>query len=213
MFDFLKPPTDNLYKFIALTGLLLAVVSVVLPSYALYALELQRLQSRKAVNIAKAEIESANLYKVLLGASEKSAEAAGKGADAARANLESARVSKGPDKAKRMEDAKNQLLKAMTQLQEESTELGKKTDEFHRQAVSIIRNTEESEYQVEVLETIGLAAFYSKFLLFAGVAVGLTLSVFGFILWYRKVQVFEDRVLKKAAIEILSEIQEQVAST
>ena len=91
MFDFLKPPTDNLYKFIALTGLLLLVVSVALPAYALYALEIKRLEAKQEVNIAKAEIESANLFKVLLEASQKSADAAKKGADAALANVESRR--------------------------------------------------------------------------------------------------------------------------
>ena len=208
MFDFLKPPTDNLYKFIALTGLLLLVVSVALPAYALYALEIKRLEAKHEVNIAKADIESANLFKVLLDASQKSADSAGKGADAARANVDAARLYRGPDKAKRMEDAKNQLLKSTTQLQEASADFGKKTEEFHRQAVLLVRQTQESEYQTDVLETINLAAFYSKFLLFAGVAVGLSLSVLGFILWYRKVQVFEDRVLERAAAKALSENQE-----
>ena len=203
----------NLYKFIALTGLLLLVVSVVLPTYALYALEIKRLEAKHEVNIAKAEIESANLFKVFLDASQKSADSAQKGTDAALANVEAAKLAQGTDKAKRMEEAKNQLLKAMTQLQEATADLGKKTDEFHRQAESIVRKTQESEYQVEVLDTINLAAFYSKFLLFAGVAVGLTLSVFGFVLWYRKVQVFEDKVLEKAAAEALAENQEQVATT
>ena len=58
----------------------------------------------------------------------------------------------------------------MTQLQEESTELGKKPMSFIDRLFRLSEILKRASRQVEVLETIGLAAFYSKFLLFAGVA-------------------------------------------
>lgn len=214
MFDFLKPPTDNLYKFIALTGLLLLVVSVALPAYALYALEIKRLEAKREVNITKDEIENSKVMKLLVESAQQKMDAAKTAGEAANENLKLAQISKGTSsqRLKRLEEAKAEVQKALIHLQETTSDFSKKADEYFKQVTLVTRRTVDNEYQVEVMDSIALAAFYSKFLLFAGVSLGLTLSVFGFILWYRKVQVFEDRVLTKAAAEALSENQEEVVT-
>ena len=68
MFDLLKPPTDNLYKFIALSGLLLLIVSIVLPGYAVVNLEWKRLAAVRELNITKGEIEQSKAMVTTLDA-------------------------------------------------------------------------------------------------------------------------------------------------
>lgn len=65
MFDLLKPPTDNLYKFIALTGLLVLIISVVLPAYSLVTMEMKRLDVVRELNKTSATLEEAKSLGVL----------------------------------------------------------------------------------------------------------------------------------------------------
>jgi len=151
MFDVLKPPTDNLYKFIALTGLLILVISVVLPSYALYALELKRLEAVREINITKGEIEGSTSLKLLVDSAEKTVASANLEAQGALEYAKLAQLEKGSPstRLKRWEEAESRLEKAMTHLREASSDYGKKTDEYNQLASSIVRRTIDNEYQTE----------------------------------------------------------------
>jgi predicted S18 family serine protease len=206
MFDSLKPPTDNLYKFIALTGLLILVISIVLPSYALYALELKRLEAAREINITKGEIEESKALKLLLDSAEKTVASAKLEAEGALEYAKLAKLKKGSPstKLKTWEEAESRLEKAMTHLRDTSSDYGKKTDEYYKLASSIARRTIDNEYQTEVLEAVNVGVVLTKLLIICGVPLGLIFMLVGFLLWYRKVQKFEDKVLEKAAREILN---------
>lgn len=97
-----------------------------------------------------------------------------------------------------IEAATQRLRDASQKLQSKTEDLGKKTAEAHTRNI-------ETDYQNELLETINLGFVLSKILLLIGSLVGIVLALLGFVLWYRKVQVFEDRVLEKTATDLLSQ--------
>lgn len=207
MFDLLKPPTDNLYKFIALTGLLILVISVVLPAYALVTLEMKRLDLVRELNKTSATLDEAKTLGEEAEAATHNAQAASSQVDAAVARYKAMPKSKHPSRQEANErlrrldeiEAASQGLRDATQkLQAKTEEFGKKTSEAHNRSI-------ETDYQNEVLDTINLGFDLSKLLLLIGSFVGIVIALLGFVLWYRKVQVFEDRVLAKEAADLLSQ--------
>ena len=212
MFDLLKPPTDNLYKFIALTGLLVLIISVVLPAYALVTIEMKRLDVVRELNKTSATLEEAKSLGIEAEAATHDAHAASSQVDAAVARYKAMPKSKHPSRQEATErlrrldeiEAATQRLRDTAQkLQSKTEELGKKTAEAHTRSI-------ETDYQNEVLETINLGFVLSKILLLIGSLVGLVIALLGFVLWYRKVQLFEDRVLEKAATDLLSQKDDSV---
>lgn len=207
MFDLLKPPTDNLYKFIALTGLLILIISVVLPAYALVTMEMKRLEVVRELNKTSATLDEAKSLGVEAEAATHDAHAASSQVDAAVARYKAMPKSKHPSRQEaterlrrldEIEAATQRLRDASQKLQSKTEELGRKTSEAHTRNI-------ETDYQNEVLETINLGFVLSKILLLIGSLVGLVIALLGFVLWYRKVQAFEDRVLEKTATDLIAQ--------
>lgn len=61
MFNFLTPPTDNLYKFIAITGLLFIFASLFYPTFFNIQINERILDSEKDVETATKDIETATI--------------------------------------------------------------------------------------------------------------------------------------------------------
>jgi hypothetical protein len=199
MFDVLKPPTDNLYKFIALTGLLVLIVSVVLQAYALVTMEMKRLEVVRELNKTNATLSEAKGLGEEPEGAKHDANAASVKLDAAVARYKAMPKSKHPSRQEateqlrrldEIEAASQRLRDASKELQSKAEELGRKTAEAHTRSI-------ETEYQNEVLETINLGFVLSKILLLIGSLVGIVIALLGFVLWYRKVQLFEERVIRK----------------
>jgi len=207
MFDLLKPPTDNLYKFIALTGLLVLIISLVLPAYALVTLEMKRLEVVKELNLTSAALDEAKTLADETEAATREADAANAQIDGALARYKAMPKSKHPSRQEiterlrrldEIEAATKDLREASQKLQSKTDEIGKKTAEAHNRSIN-------TDYHNEVLETINVGFFFSKILLIIGLLSGIVVALFGFVLWYRKVQIFEDQVLKKAAMDVLAD--------
>lgn len=207
MFDLLKPPTDNLYKFIALTGLLLLIISVVLPAYAIVTMEMKRLDVVRELNKTSATLDEAKNLGVEAEAATHDAHAASSLVDAAVARYKAMPKSKHPSRQEATERLRrlDEIEAATQRLRDASQKLQSKTEELGRKTAEAQTRNIETDYQNELLETINLGFIVSKILLLIGSLVGIVLALLGFILWYRKVQVFEDRVLQKTATDLLSQ--------
>jgi hypothetical protein len=55
--DFLKPPTDNLYKFVPIPGLLLVLVSLTYPPWLSYRLNISIYELEKDTKILELEVK------------------------------------------------------------------------------------------------------------------------------------------------------------
>jgi hypothetical protein len=206
MFDVLKPPTDNLYKFLALTGLLLLIISVVLPGYALFSLELKRLEALKELNLTKAEIEKSKILQSESESAKHLVDAANLQVQAAQLRGESLTKKKhlSRQELKELKQRVDEVEKAMNNLRDATKTFQSKSEALGKQVAIVELRTVDNEYQGEVLESINLALFFLKFLLFVGIIAGGLIAMVGFGLWYRKVQVFEDIILKLTATEMSS---------
>lgn len=144
--NMLQPPTDSLYKFMAVSGLLILCFSVVWPELRIYELEQQTIQVMGEVNMLK--IETDNLKEdVAIHDKDKSV---------TEALIE-----------------KRRLLEIKLEQFRTKADLGKLATTNTRRMSHI---------------------------LYMGAALGLILSFLGFILWYRRVQMWQDIAIRKEAL-------------
>ncbi len=203
MFDFFKPPTDNLYKFVALSGLLLLVVSLVLPAYAVVNLEWKRLEAVRELNITKGEIEQSKTAELEVKSAKLTIDAALKEADAANLRVDAVQKQKvSVKKLKELKEAVKQLEKTLSNVSDAQSRLHEKIDAYTKIVNNVSVRTIDNEYQGEVVDSVLAMEKASEVLGLCGGILGVVLAVGGFAFWYRKVQVFEDRILKKAAQEV-----------
>ena len=144
--NIIQPPTDSLYKFMAVSGLLILCFSMIWPELRLYELEQQMIQVVGEVNILKVEAN----------------------------NLKEDMESLGKDKR-----TPNALIEKRQLLEIKIEQIKTKGD------LAILATTDTKRMNR---------------ILSIGVAFGLILSLLGFILWYLKVQMWQDIAIKKDAL-------------
>ena len=142
----INPPTDNLYKFIAISGVVILILSVGFPF-------------SKATNLSIKEAEITGDYIRLIEESK-------------------------------FGDAPGALFTGDTKKTKEHIDfLNKQTKESNRH----LRGIEQKERIVKILKQE--IRFYTWVGIVGG-TLGLAVSLFGFFLWYSRVQKYEDIILK-----------------
>lgn len=141
-------PTDNLYKFMALSGLLILILSIAYPTYRTLELEQQRQMIRGEIKILEGDVDL--LLKIAL------------------ANTKVRHKTTDPD-----------FLQAVQ----------------HKNTLARI---EARGMQLDLLES---QIKQYKWLYWVGFFIGLLLTVWGFLLWYLRVQRFQDMLLKRQVSE------------
>jgi cell division protein FtsB len=173
-------PTDNLYKFIALTGLTLVVLSILFPIVKLNELEVAVLQTQTKRKVLEIEIKALEEdfeylskstkqleHKIdLLDKSAKSPHAKAKSAEPLRAKSE-------------------QLESQLEDLKE------------RRRNIAIKKAEQQGQEQQGVLLLKQISKGWSLFKV-VGI-LGLVITHFGFFLWYRRVQIPADEQAKQKA--------------
>jgi hypothetical protein len=143
--NFPNLPTDNLYKFCALAGLIATILSIVLPNIALHNLNLELIKTNGEIKVLEAE---------------------------------SRHFKAAENKDNLSPEEKTNLLEKSKELEIKLIQLNSKND-----AENFLTA------QARHWRSIG----------FFGVFLGVLLVATGFILWYRKVQIYQDMILKKEA--------------
>jgi hypothetical protein len=182
-------PTDNLYKFIALTGVILLVISLTYPEYQkktlrdeieVYNGEVRRLKLEKAKSIEKQK----ELKKRIAILDEKS-----------NCNCHSIVNDSIIVRTKIIEGPKDliELSSEIDKLIEEYTQLNRDFDLKSLEISTKLALINNKEY--DLIEINELIVFFGPFSLF--------ITFIGFLLWYEKTQKFQDKVLKEQAVHYL----------
>jgi hypothetical protein len=172
------PPTDNLYKFLALTGLIITGISIIYPSIQLQEIQMQ---------MVDVEIDSG------------SSESALKELEAMVSNLEK-RVSARElvfvlGKSRKEEASRSSSKELDTRIREFNNKLQetkKLLDENAKRTAENLRRSRKLKIRGQWLSILHAYSII-------GTVSGLIMSGVGFTLWYRRVQVFLD---KKAKMQI-----------
>lgn len=174
--DILRPPTDNLYKFVALTGFVLVIVSLGLPLVTTWDIE-----RRVARTKAKARWSMTKMWVVAPKAERAS-------------NLVTKMNAAGDTASDSTVAAWQQEIEALDlqRLSDRSQFERERLLDFISELQDITADNAESKILLRRLKAIN--RFTS-----IGLIVGLLLTISGFVLWYYKTQRHQDSILQDRA--------------
>jgi hypothetical protein len=174
-----QPPTDSLYKFMAVAGLLILGFSMIWPELRLYELEKQTVQLMGEVNILKIETDHLKESTPILVRDTSAIET-------------TTETAKGHGRA----------TKAETTPGTTREQLGRKaqTEELTEKNHLLQIKLEQIRTKAELGRLATTDTKRVNRVLYMGVILGLVLSLFGFILWYRKVQRWQDIAARRQAV-------------
>jgi hypothetical protein len=182
--DAIKPPTDSLYKFLAICGLLLFVSSLTTPVW--YA---NKFTEQQLTLLRDAKILNANTKPWQLAADEMRT-------TSARSQLAAQRYLEALKKAIKKEISESELKaigaeadKAGEEFQQAGTTLVLKVTEWEKEYAQV-------QYQYAMLEHTRDNVHIIFRVASVGAFVGLILMVSGFVFWYKRIQKYEDLLLK-----------------
>lgn len=181
-----QPPTDNLYKFLALTGVVLTLAGIALPSGMSYSLRIREFDFVAQIAEAKAEYEVWQAAEVRAQARREAYKVEG-----AKLNQFMAEHPKDSlpadvqvvlrDKALQNDKDTRALFDSLEQITDRAATADK--------AIGAINA---SAKEVEFLKWTAVASLWSGGTL---LCIGIVLAVSGFTLWYRRTQRFQDQLL------------------
>ena len=185
--EVLKPPTDTLYKFLAILGLLFFISSLIAPVYLSKQVGEQEIEHLRDLEIlvlnAKSRFEDAQSLGYLAEEQRETHEQLEK-ASYAFLNCDI--------DAKEFRRVLDDVRSADKQYDQEGPVLNDKLMEWNKEFFQV-------EYKANLFENSSRAARLLVNVSFLGLLAGLIMSIFGFILWYRRTQRFEDLILKNKA--------------
>lgn len=215
-------PTDNLYKFIGISGLLILMLGLVLPKWSLYQLELQRVDIDESITTNKilGDAIVRDATESLNEQNEALKTASGPILGRMNAMLDEQNIAlKEIEKLKELRDEQTKerrledIKKFRFALEKELGALNKKFDSLINESKiqsKAARKFREQMDQVQIssrrttslLEKYGVVLEYMHDVLFGSYVAqfaGFFLTVSGFVLWYMKCQRFQDLVLRAEA--------------
>jgi hypothetical protein len=180
-----KVPTDNLYKFMALSGIVLLVASA-FPRYwqAKLEFELIRAQGEKRKGIKKKDWASADVD-YLLTKSNKLKEETSKWKEAK--DLAAA-------EPQLIEKKRQEIRTDAYEIKAVNTEIRRLYRDSEIAAIEVKTKEKEISQRLDVIRRL-------KYVIAGGKWVGAILSVSGFLLWYHKLQKYQDKIVKKQATD------------
>lgn len=202
MMDFLKPPTDNLYKFVAMSGLVLFLVSMTYPPWLSYRFSSSIFELEKDTKILELEIEAEETRRTDFKAELDAITADGDNTLKEVENLKRLLESQ-PSRAQKRRlipervalEQKYKLLKAQVEeskkgFNEKRATFMASSDALRRKQIELKSRLDLAKWAHGQLKLLGWVAIF-----FAG--LGAFMANAGFIFWYRRVQVYQDAILRK----------------
>lgn len=187
MFDLLKPPTDNLYKFAAIFGLVLIVVGFIFPPWVFYRSSLEYLKSLAGEDDLTAYRKFAEARSRTLDARTQQAKDE---LDQIQKQHDSLKINTiGSTETERLESAIRDAKKRVETLEDASQEL----------TLNLEVKTAQARQQRTFSTNESRNARFLMYLGWSLAAIGGLFSIVGFGFWYWKVQRHLDHILKKEA--------------
>lgn len=207
--DLLTPPTDNLYKFQAIAGLLLILVSVSYPPWLFHkaivgylAAENEKVQLQTQATFAQRRLDTLQRRLDTLledpDTLKSSMDALENRRKAERSDSEKVKVSIEIDRLR-------------TRWQEAVRSREDLVDAAHELSLSLQLKTAQTQHQQTLSNTELWMSRIIVFCAIAGIMVGLILTFRGFQKWYRRVQVFQDAHLKKQSEDRVANVSDNTA--
>lgn len=188
MIDLIKPPTDNLYKFAALFGLVLFVVGFVFPPWLFYQSSLEYLKSLAGDDELAVHKKFTEERNNILEARKEQVKLELDNLQKRLDNLASSK-SNVSDEINRLESAIKDAKKQAETLEDTALEsklnLELKTAQARQQRTLGVNETRNSRLVMVVGWVIAF--------------IGLLIAFAGFIIWYKRVQVRQDEILEMEA--------------
>lgn len=191
--DFLKPPTDSLYKFVALSGLILILVSITWPPWLLNKLMLSQYEVEKDQKVLEAEINQTGLETLQFGLAEELFNV-----DTKELKVKTEELQQQSSSSKKQ--ALNKEIEGLkAHWQERYKELEKRGQDQGRALAANQKMILEMNYKLKVFNwyTRAIRAVYVMAVL--TFLIGLVMSVWGFRLWYLRLQIYQDALVKRQA--------------
>ena len=191
--DFFKPPTDNLYKFVCICGLLLLLISITYPPWLMHKNYLRILYLKRDSDLLTAEQKHLNEQL-------KREEQLRKLPDPIDAQIE--RLA-SIDWSRLSESERRVIIEEVRQVRSDLDKrldnLIRKQDQFvstHQQLeskrIELHHNLKESEFELTTLTVILLLSV-------VGIVIGILLLSQGFSAWSKRVQIYQDAILRRQA--------------
>lgn len=169
----ISPPTDNLYKFCAITGVIIVLTSLYIPLTLSH--DLRRQVAAVKLDLSKAEIESKYVTE-----------------EAARYRKIVENYNNGLTEDKSRARGKMPVIISEQEFKEGLAALLKAAKDVELKTAEIRSGSEQSEDLLSELRFVRNTAYGSSFF-------GLVLALFGFRRWYEKIQIYQDKLLQRQA--------------
>lgn len=189
MIDLVKPPTDNLYKFIAVAGLVLMVLGLIYAPWLFYRSTWETLKSAEA----DAELE---VHRKFAKERQKTLDERKQRVEAERDTLKKriAQLVVANDKNNNPA-ASAEIDKLETRIRDTNAAADALTDAEHEKNLGLALKEAQAEHQrtVKVNESRN-----TRLIMWIGIPLaiaGLGVSVLGFRLWYKRITIFQDAIV------------------
>jgi cell division protein FtsB len=201
MIEFLKPPTDNLYKFMCICGLILFLVSVTYPTWLLNKLVHSYYENRRDSEVLRVDVDSHQWRGELLSRQQ---DALGTEYDAITRRVDRLKQRAATQSSRQSaitEKELAQLTEAESKLDEKNREILKAALEGFAIANTHLEKQIELNYRLKAAQWEVRSSIAISILGILGAGAGALLCRQGFNLWSLRVQVFQDAILRKQAAQ------------
>lgn len=182
----LQPPTDNLYKFVALTGVVLAITALLWPTTIFYSLRLREFEYSAQMAAARADFE---VWQGMEAHSDLQLEQNAENKLLLKQFMAEHPAESLPADVREL--SKQEVLRVD---QEKKDLIAAREKNFDRAAAAdkALGALEAKRQEIDFLKwTARATLILAALLLLSGTA----LAVIGFRLWYYRVQVYQDKIL------------------
>lgn len=172
-------PTDNLYKFMALVGVLVTLASLLFPGYQLFEIGRQQITAETEFEVLKER---------------------GRLLEAETEDLDRERNELSRDIVE-LKNRHNTSTKDINALDARNIMYRQRYAELRTKRSEVLANASLVGGKLEEISRLLQWATYSLLVTVIGTALGLTLAFKGFNLWYQRVQIHQDALLRKQVHE------------
>jgi hypothetical protein len=184
--NFPQLPTDNLYKFMALVGVIVLLSSFVFPSYHMFEIERQQVIARAEFEVLKAKNDLLN-------------------SESAELDLEREHLKLDMERAKKGKASQE----SSKEIESRSQNLRDRYAEIRAKRHDILANSALIGGKLEEIERLLKWMGHYIVAMAVGGLVGVLLISSGFRLWYDRVQVYQDALLRKQVNENSAKSEER----
>ncbi len=189
MMETIKPPTDSLYKFLALFGLGLFVASLTAPFWIYNKIGEQWIEVGRDSKILEADAEDWRQ--------------AGREMDRAKTRFDQSweRLTEAMDKFMKSKLSKPELERAFKEGAKARQDVYDNVKTVRQRVAEWDKKHAQLQYKRDLIDNNEANARMISIMSLVGATTGLLSSIAGFLLWYKRAQRYEDVVLRKKAEE------------